>query len=174
MLTLSLLRHAKSSWDEPGRDDFDRPLAERGRRAVPAVGRFMARGAIAPDLILCSAALRTRETLSLLLPELTGGAHRVLYEAGLYLADAATLLRRLQSIDTDARHVMVIGHNPGLHMLALTLAGHGEAADREALARKLPTAALAVLDFDLATWTGIAAGTGRLRLFVTPRTLASE
>ena len=113
MKTLFLLRHAKSSWSEPGLADFDRPLNERGRRAAPLIARHLARGGLLPDLILCSAALRTRETLALMLPGLARDAV-VRIESGLYGADAGTLLRRLERVEAAVDCILLIAHNPGL------------------------------------------------------------
>ena len=97
MLTLSLLRHAKSSWDDPGLDDLDRPLNERGREAAPRMGHFLARNAVRAGLVLCSTSLRTRQTLDLVLPHLQP-APSVAYEDALYLAPASVLLKRFRKV----------------------------------------------------------------------------
>jgi phosphohistidine phosphatase len=171
MRTVSLFRHAKSSWDNPGADDFERPLAKRGEKAAPRMGAFMAETSIVPELILCSPARRTRETLELVLPHLEP-APIVLVEEPLYLASAATLLARLRQVEAGIAHVMVIAHDPGLHQLALELSGRGEAETLHALASKFPTAALAVIDFEKARdWSRIRPGAGHLRLFMAPKML---
>jgi phosphohistidine phosphatase len=170
MLTLSLLRHAKSSWDTPGLDDFDRPLARRGEEAAPRMGAFMKKHKIAPELILCSTAVRTRQTLDLVLPHLAG-TPAVAYEDGLYLAAAGTLLARVRKIDAGITHAMLVGHDPGLHELAMDLAATGDAEALAALARKFPTAGLAVIGFKASAWSKIGSGKGRLELFMTPKTL---
>jgi phosphohistidine phosphatase len=171
MLTLSLLRHAKSSWDAPGLDDFERPLARRGEDAAPRMGGFMKKQKIAPQLILCSPAVRTRQTLDLVLPYLSG-APAVAYEDALYLAAARTLLARVRKIDAGVTHAMLVGHDPGMHELAVDLAGSGEAEALAALAHKFPTAGLAVIAFEATTqWSRIAPGKGRLKQFMTPKTL---
>ena len=118
MKTLFLLRHAKSSWSEPGLADFNRPLNERGRRAAPLIARYLAHCGLLPDLILCSAAQRTRETLALMLPGGLACDAVLRIESGLYGADAATLLRRLKRIETEVDCVLLIAHNPGLEDLA--------------------------------------------------------
>jgi phosphohistidine phosphatase len=171
MLTLSLLRHAKSSWADPGLDDFDRPLNARGEDAAPRMGAFMARHRIAPELILCSPAARTRQTLDLVLPRLRPQPE-VVYEDSLYLATEATLLARIRKVPTSVRHVMVVGHDPGLHALARQLAGAGRRKDMDALAEKLPTAGLAVIVLDARTWAGVKRGAGRLERLMTPKRLA--
>lgn len=170
MLTLSLLRHAKSDWSTPGMDDFDRPLAPRGLDAAPRMGAYMAHEGLKPQLVLCSAAVRTRQTLDLVLPHLATKPE-ISYERGLYLASAATLLKRLQQLPEDVSHAMLVGHDPGMHEIAVALAGEGERGALCALARKFPTAGLAVFRFDGARWSEIAKGKGRLLRFVTPRAL---
>jgi phosphohistidine phosphatase len=173
MRTLLLLRHAKSSWAEPGLEDFDRPLGRRGQRAAPAMGAAMRARGLVPDLVLCSGAARARETLALVLPEL-GREVPVRFEDGLYLAAAATLRARIRKLPPTKKRVLLVGHNPGMHELALDLAGQGRADDMAALARKFPTAALAALDIDVSRWSAVAPGDARLRAFLTPRSLEVE
>jgi phosphohistidine phosphatase len=170
MLSLMLLRHAKSSWDDPALRDFDRPLAARGRVAAERMGAYMARQDIAPELILSSSAVRTRQTLALVLPHLVGKP-RTEFADGLYLAAPAALLSRLRKVGAAADAVMIVGHNPGMHSLAVTLSGNGDANSLKALAAKFPTAALAVITFDVRNWSRIAPATGRLAEFMTPKRL---
>jgi phosphohistidine phosphatase len=170
MLTLSLLRHAKSSWADAGLDDFDRPLNERGEEAAPRMGAFMGSHGLAPDLILCSPAVRARRTLALALPRLRGHPE-VVYEDALYLASAARLLKRLRNVPPTVRHVMIVGHDPGLHTLARELAGAGTPEDLRTLAEKFPTAALAVLIFGARAWSDVKRRAGRLELFMAPKRL---
>jgi phosphohistidine phosphatase len=171
MLTLSLLRHAKSSWDDASLDDFERPLAKRGESAAPRMGAFMAEQGLAPQLILCSPAVRARQTLELVLPHLEGGP-TVDYEENFYLAASAVLLARLRKIDARVRHVMIVGHDPGMQRLALELTADGETDARRALAVKFPTAGLAVIRFRAREWAKIGTGKGQLELFMTPKMLA--
>jgi phosphohistidine phosphatase len=147
---LYLLRHAKSSWDEPGLADHDRPLARRGKRAADAMGRYMREHGIEPEVVLCSSATRTRQTLERL------GLPDARIEPELYGADAATL----RALIPDASSAMLIGHNPGMQDLALSLARSG--AKLGELAEKFPTGALATIELD----------TGELVDFVRPRDLA--
>jgi phosphohistidine phosphatase len=170
MLTLSLFRHAKSSRADPRLEDFERPLNERGEAAAPRMGAFMARHGLTPDLILCSPALRTRQTLDLVRPHLPGKP-KVAYEDALYLATPSALLNRVRKAPAKASHVMVIGHDPGLHILAQELAASGKRAELKALAEKFPTAALAVITFAARSWTGVKRGAGRLQLFMVPKHL---
>jgi phosphohistidine phosphatase len=170
MRTLSLLRHAKSSWADPGVGDFDRPLNERGKDAAPRMGAFMADRKLAPDLILCSTAARARQTLDLVLPQLSGEP-AVLYEDALYLAAASALLRRVRKVDAAVRHLMLVGHDPGLHALAVHLAGEGAPEELEDLRAKLPTAGLAMISFNVRSWSLVKPGAGHLKLFMTPKRL---
>jgi phosphohistidine phosphatase len=169
MLTLSLLRHAKSSWDQPLKD-FDRPLAKRGESAAPRMGAFMASHGVAPELILCSPAVRARQTVDLVLPHLAG-APTIEYEEAFYLAAPSVLLARLRKIAANVRHVMVVGHDPGMQGLALELSGAGDSETLQSLARKFPTTGLAVIRFKAREWSKIGPAKGRLQLFMSPKTL---
>ena len=171
MKTLFLLRHAKSSWSEPGLADFNRPLNERGRRAAPLIARHLAHCGLLPDLILCSAALRTRETLALMLPGLACGAV-LRIENGLYGADAAALLKRLKRIETEVDCVLLIAHNPGLEDLAARICGGGPEPMRRRMDEKFPTAALAAFAIDAARWSSLRKGAAILTDFVLPKDLA--
>src|SRR5262245_16535230 len=104
MVTLSLFRHANSNCEDPGLKDFNRPLAGRGQAAAPRMGAFMAENGIEPELILCSPAVRTRQTLDLVLPYLAGPT--VVYEEAFYLASASQLLARVRRIEAKVAHVM--------------------------------------------------------------------
>ena len=170
MLTLSLLRHAKSSWAESSLGDFDRPLNARGRDAAPRMGAYMAGQRIAPELIVCSPAVRTRQTLALVLPHLQRTAE-VAYEDDLYLASTGQLLKRIRKTADTVAHLMVVGHDPGMHGIAVKLAGAGDPAALDLLIAKFPTAGLAVIVFDAASWHDVGAGDGRLQLFMTPKRL---
>ncbi len=173
MRRLYVLRHAKSSWDDPSLDDFDRPLTERGRHGARLMGRHLAAARVHPALVLCSAAKRARQTLELVEPALEGVP--VAIEADLYEADKAELLVRLRRLDDHLGSVMLVGHNPGLERLAEGLVAHH--GDGEALARfteKFPTCALAVLDCDLAHWAELEDGTCRLAEFVRPGDLDKD
>lgn len=174
MLTLSLLRHAKSSWDDPTQDDFDRPLAPRGKEAAPRVGAEMRRRGLVPDLVVSSPSARTRATLALVKPELDRAKVPVRFEDGLYLASPAGLLDIIHRLPDTARHVLILGHNPGLQNLAVKLTGRGDEKTRRAVAAKFPTAALAVLAFDVERWADVASGKGNLIHFLTPKRLAAE
>jgi phosphohistidine phosphatase len=164
--TVLLLRHAKSSREDPEMADFDRRLTGRGRRDAPRLGAWMRDAGLKPDLVLCSDAKRARETWAGLAETLSCAAP-VLFERGLYMASAQALCRRLQRLPEAVGSVLVIGHNPGVEEAAQALAdGAGEPLER--LRRKFPTAALARLDFEVADWARLEPGSGRLSEFVTP------
>lgn len=129
MLTLSLFRHAKSSWADSTLEDHERPLAKRGTKAAEAMGAFIARQGLRPDRILCSGAVRTRATLALVMPELGIPEPQVEVYDGLYMATHGTLLERVKRGTSDTRHVM-LSHNPGMHTLALECKVQGEAFSR--------------------------------------------
>jgi len=166
---LFVLRHAKSSWDDPGVDDHERPLAARGRRATEAMAAHVRAHGIEPRLVICSSARRTRETLVGVAP---GGQQ--LIEPGLYSASATDLLQRLRGVPDATESVMVIGHNPALQVLVLSLAETADArwgdSDLEAMRSKFPTGALATLSFDC-RWSELAPGRAELEGFVTPKQL---
>ena len=170
MKVLYLLRHAKSSWDDPGLSDHERPLAPRGRRAAARIAEYLNREGIRPALVLCSSSRRTRQTLELVAAALPGV--RVQVEAELYGADEVDLLQRLRRLPDAADSVLLVGHNPGLQDLAVALAGGGDA---EALARiraKMPTGALATLGAAVTRWRDLRPGGGELVAFVVPRELS--
>ena len=134
------------------------------------MGAFMAAEDLLPDLVLCSGAVRTRQTLALILPEL-GNDPKTRCEDELYLASAGSMMARLKSVKAKYNHVLLIGHNPGMHELALGLCGGGDADTRYNLAAKFPTAALAVFSFDNDDWRSIEQGSGHLDLYMVPRAL---
>jgi len=165
---LFILRHAKSSWDDPGLADHERPLAPRGRRAVEAIAAHVHSAGITPELVLCSSARRTRETLE---GVAVGGEH--LIEPDLYGANCEDVLERLHRVPEDIGSVMLVGHNPTLQRLVLHLADDDVAASGSQLAevrRKFPTGALATLTFDCA-WMELSPRSARLASYVRPRSL---
>jgi phosphohistidine phosphatase len=162
MKTLLLLRHAKSSWDDPSLADHDRPLAPRGRKGAKLIGTHLRQEQIRSSLVLCSSARRARETLELIAPS---GEIRI--EEELYGASADQLLERLRRLPDEDDCVMLIGHNPAIQDLASGLAG----GDGELAMRKFPTGALARLTLT-GGWHELAPGHAELAAFVTPRGLA--
>ena len=173
MLTLSLFRHAKSSWDEESLKDLDRPLSERGLAAAPTMGTYLAREDLRPDCVLSSPSVRTRETAALAFKAFASPPE-IQFEDALYLASHKTLLARIKRVDARIQHLMILGHNPGLHALALDLIADGAKKLIAELSDKLPSAGLVVLEFDAREWADVAAGTGRLAVFTSPRKLMAE
>lgn len=167
---LFLMRHAKSSWDDPGLADHDRPLAPRGRRASKLIADHLRRERIGPSLVLCSSARRTEETWE----RIASGLHEeteVRIEGDLYAASSGALLARLHRVKDEAESVMLIGHNPAIQELALDLARSGPEVER--VERKFPTAALATLVVE-GSWRELAPGSAKLVAFVKPRELESD
>ena len=172
---LVLLRHAKSAW--PGVPDHDRPLGRRGLRDAPAAGRWLRQAGCVPDHVLCSTALRARETWRLAEAEL-GVRPPATFERGVYEASADGLLDLVRRLPSAAHTVVVVGHDPAVPELAVALAeedgAHGRqtaaltpATSIERMRAKFPTAAIAVLELS-GPWSGLAPGRARLASFVTP------
>jgi phosphohistidine phosphatase len=166
MHRLLLLRHAKSSWDDPSLADRDRPLAPRGHRAAERMADHLRSDVPHPDLVLCSPALRTRETLDRMSKAFVDA--EVIVDDELYGAGEDVLLEQIRTVDDRFETVAVIGHNPGIHDLAIALAESGAELGR--MGAKFPTGALAVLAFD-GPWRDVSPGGGLLEAFVTPKDL---
>jgi phosphohistidine phosphatase len=166
---LLLLRHAKSAWP-PNVADHDRPLAERGQRAAPLIGAYMAHEMLLPDLVLVSTARRAQETWALVarsLPAATSWRDA----PELYEASAARMAGILVTIDPAIGTIMLVGHNPGLGDLAEELVGTGDSDARRLMSEKFATGSLAVIAFQAGNWNDVSPGSGRLERFVTPRML---
>ena len=168
MRRLHLLRHAKSSWDDPALSDRDRPLAPRGRKAAARIARWAGKHDVRPRLVLCSGARRARDTLEGVMPGLDTPEVRI--EDGLYAANAQALLERLRTLPDDVDEAMLVGHNPGLREVLLLLAEPGEL--RERARAKVPTGALATLEVTVASWSELGPGCARIVAFVVPRELS--
>jgi phosphohistidine phosphatase len=171
MKTLTLLRHAKSSWDDPSQSDFDRPLNARGHAAARAMGREMRRLGLAYDLILASPAARVTGTLNEL-AQGYGGAAATVQDERIYLASPATLLALVRAADDEIGSLLLVGHNPGLALLALALGRPGGLHDL--VAAKYPTGALTEISLDVDSWRDVAEGAGTLARFIRPRDLDSN
>ena len=158
---ITLLRHAKSSWDEPGLSDFDRPLNPRGRRDAPEMGRrLMARGQT-PDLLIVSPAKRAISTARMAARQMGYPEERIIQEPSLYHASAGIIFRIVTSLETLANHLMLVGHNPGFT----------DFANRLTTTRidNMPTAALFCVDFDVTDWSDIQAADGEFVYFDFPK-----
>jgi phosphohistidine phosphatase len=164
MKILYLLRHAKSSWDEPALADFDRPLNGRGRRAAPHVAGYMREKGIRPGLVVSSPAVRARQTA-----ELVAGAEGVgapiKFDERIYEAHPLDLWKVVRGADESVGELMLVGHNPGLEELTERLTGEHE---------RLPTAALVRIELRADGWPQVEEGCGRLDWVVTPRALGAD
>lgn len=172
MKRLYLLRHAKAVPPDPRLEDHDRELTVRGMHDAGAMARYMRKNGFMPDLVLSSTAARTRQTAELVLREMEARAD---YRAALYLAEPGKILALVQAASNSVAGVMVVGHNPGMEELATLLAREPvrrkERARRDVLEEKYPTAALAVLEFDVEKWRDLRPGEGELVDFVRPKDL---
>ena len=159
MKTLYILRHAKSSWDDPDLADFDRPLNGRGKTAAPFMGEVMRRKGWMPEVILSSPAVRARETAR---RAKKGGDLEadIKHDERIYEASPQTLRQVASEIEDGADSAMIVGHNPGMEGLVRFLTGKAES---------MPTAALAVIELDLDSWKDIDAKSGKLKKIIRPK-----
>ena len=142
MKTLLVLRHAKSSWNDPALEDHERPLNERGRRDAPRVGELVREYGLIPDIIVSSDAVRAQLTAQAV-AEAAGYAGEILLDHRLYLASPADILSLLQTVRENAERIMIVGHNPGLEDLVKQLTGEWQ---------DMPTAALAQIVLPIDRW----------------------
>jgi phosphohistidine phosphatase len=164
MKTLLLLRHAKSSWDDTTIKDFDRPLNGRGLSNAPLIGRFLREQKIASDLILCSPARRTRETVTLLMKAGRIEAP-VRFDERVYEASVERLFEVISQIEERVKQALLVGHNPGLEGLIHHLTGEE---------KRMPTAALARLSLGVEKWSKTQAGCGNLDWLINPKQLEGD
>lgn len=173
MRRLLLLRHAKAEQDS-GEGDFARKLTDRGRGDAARMGHAMDTRGYIPNLVLCSSAARTTETWGLLSPELAK-TPKVEFTKALYLASPKNIFEQIHLTPDDVKTLMVVGHNPGIAECTIRLARHpaskAESHKLEDMRAKFPTCALAVLDFDVESWSDAGSG-GILLEFLQPRDLA--
>ena len=160
---LLLLRHAKSSWDEPYLADHERPLAKRGRKAAVRVGEYLRAADLTPDLVVCSTARRTRQTCKRL--ALEGPAVRL--EDAMYGATVGELAALAGELPETVKSALFIGHNPGMGDFAVRLCGPAVSTDARRLLEKFPTAALAVFETD-GPWRQLVTGHTELVTYRTP------
>jgi len=173
MKTLYLLRHAKAERSAPSGEDFDRPLAERGRRDAEVLGRFLeARGTV-PEFVLQSASRRTTETLHHLA---LGWRRTPPHEETrtLYLAEAGRIADCIRGLPNSCGSAMILGHNPGIEEFAGALAGRGAKDARKRLDESFPTCALAVFELEIDRWSDMSRATARLEAFYVAKDLAKD
>lgn len=171
MLRLMLLRHAKSD-RPPGVGDLDRPLNPRGRAAAPRMAAYLAAEDLRPDHVVVSPSRRTHQTWEPVREAL--GLPDAEFVESIYEAPPEALLKVICETPDTAASLLLIGHNPGTQDLATQLVGAGPRDLRRRLDAEFPTAALAVIDFDLDRWSDIGPGTGRIERFVAPKNLGEE
>ena len=159
MKTLLVLRHAKSSWDDPDLEDFDRPLNERGQKTAPFMGKVIQRHGFDPDVIISSPAVRAKETASLV-KEHAGISAEIIHDERIYEASSQMLRQVASAIDDRFGSAMMVGHNPGMEGFVRFLTGRLES---------MPTAALAVIDLDIESWSDIDIESGKMRKVIRPK-----
>jgi len=159
MLNLYLLRHAKSSWDNASQQDFERPLANRGRKACTTIGEFIQEKGIDFDLVLVSTAVRTRETIELI-KEHAKFRGEVRFDERIYEATVSQLLEIIAQIDNDRESVLLVGHNPGIEELLALLTGEQQ---------RVTTANFAKIKLKATKWSGNLANKGTLEWIVRPK-----
>ncbi len=171
--TLTLMRHAKSSWEDYSQSDMDRPLAPRGKKDAPLMGKYLAENDLLPDLVLCSPAQRTRETLARLQNALSRPLNvkfdQMIYSAGM----GHGLIPLLHNMDNDFNHTMIVGHNPAMQELVLSLINWTTDNDetRQKLSQKFSTGTIVSMTFEGDSWTSVNLGKGQLTHFAAPKML---
>ena len=163
---LAILRHAKSDWGDAGLSDFERPLNERGRAAAELIRQAIDQRGLTFDTVLSSPAARTRETL-----ELIGLADRAQWDEDIYLASTKTLLAIVRALPDETESALIVGHNLGLHEIALDLSQPDSAGLRKRILAKYPTGALAMLELEVDSWSEVAPGCGTITQLLLPREL---
>jgi phosphohistidine phosphatase len=171
MRRLLLLRHAKTERAAPGEHDRDRKLMERGRTDASIIGAYLVRHRFGPELALVSPATRAAETWALVAAAFPEASPRVVSDERIYNAVPETLMGLIRET-TQAHSVIVVGHNPSLHDLALQLIASGDVEARERLSENLPTCGLVIIDFPFDDWSRLHVNAGRLERFVSPRLVA--
>ena len=174
MRRLMLLRHAKTETDAPSGQDHDRRLDERGRSDAAEIGHWIARNPPFPNQVLVSSAVRAQQTWDVVWETMKDRVPAPEVETldELYGAEPVQLLQVVRMASrADPKRLLLVGHNPGMHELALMLTGQGDKSARKALDDNLPTSGLAVLDFEIDDWADVAFRRGRLVLFVSPKRL---
>jgi phosphohistidine phosphatase len=170
--SLTILRHAKSGWDATVERDFDRPINARGERGADVVGQWLKRQDLPVDHIIASPAVRVTQTLDIFLPESGLNTLEPQFDRRIYLASAATLIDVIRETAKCVDHLLIAGHNPGLEDLILMLVPSSSTdAHRPKVDEKLPTAALARLELDIADWEELDEGLARFADFIRPRDL---
>ncbi len=161
MKKLYLLRHSKSSWENPNLDDFDRPLNKRGKRDAPFMGSLLRKFDIKPDLIISSPAKRAYTTAKEITKEINYPQKKIIKNEDIYLASAGELLRIINELPDDADSVMLVGHNPGLTQICNLLCN--------ANIVNIPTSGFTEIHFPVSSWKEIVPDSGKLIVFEYPK-----
>lgn len=161
MKQLLLMRHAKSSWENPAESDFDRTLNERGKKDAPEMAQRIKKKEFNPQLLVCSPAKRTQKTARIVAEVLGYNEKKIELETSMYDADISDLLYTIRSFDDDCNRVMMIGHNPGFTGLIGILT--------PSLIANLPTSGVALIQFDLKSWKQVANQSGTLEWLDFPK-----
>ncbi|HEX2594823.1 MAG TPA: histidine phosphatase family protein [Rhizomicrobium sp.] len=174
MKRLLLLRHAKAEAQGEARDDKSRALTERGRQDAARIALHMRKKQYLPDFVMCSSSVRTRETLEYWSVAIAENPKTQFFDA-LYLAEPETMLSLIRRAPDTAQAMMIVAHNPGTEEIAIALLREQlkpKARDQlDAIEEKFPTAALAIIDFDIDSWKALKTTSGSLVDFVRPRDL---
>jgi phosphohistidine phosphatase len=173
MRRLMLLRHAKAERSLPGEQDRERGLIERGRNEASLIGGYMVTHAFTPERVLVSPAVRTQETWRCASATFRPAPAAMTVER-LYDASAPAILAAIKEAPATANTLLVIGHNPGVHELAVLLIASGDIQTREQLREKLPTCGLVIVDFAIEEWARLHSHSGRLERFITPKSLETD
>ncbi len=161
-MELILLRHAKSSWEHEDLDDYDRPLAERGIKDCKAIRDYINEQGLYPDLIICSASKRTKDTINLVYKNNLNKL-KIIYLKELYQNGINTIINAIAKTDNKIKTIMIAGHNPEMELLVENITG------KDFPYEKFSTAGLAILDLEIKSWNEIKGKTGKLKLFITPQ-----
>jgi phosphohistidine phosphatase len=164
MKTLMLLRHAKSSWDDAGLRDFERPLSDRGRRAAPRMGKALAERGPSPDMIISSPAIRAKQTVEAFV-KAAGFDIQPKLDGRIYEAPSAELMKLIRGLPNTRNTVLLVGHNPGFEETLARITGAYE---------RMPTAALACIELGVDRWEDVEDSGGRLAWFLTPKMLKQK
>ena len=171
--TLILMRHAKSSWDNPHKDDFDRPLNSRGRESAQMVAKHIHSLGFKPELTLCSSSVRCKETLELVIPYFSKTMH-TRYLDDLYLAPERAILEIIKSIELSIDQMLVIGHNPGLSDLSQSLTYSSKNQNDYFETQQFPTSAASIFEMNIKNWLDFKLSESKIIDFVTPKNLLEK
>ncbi|AYJ80069.1 phosphohistidine phosphatase [Aliarcobacter cryaerophilus ATCC 43158] len=160
MKELILIRHSKSSWDNPFLEDFDRPLNKRGEKNAPFIAKILKQKGLTPDLIISSPSKRTKQTLDFFLKEFDF-KNEIIFEESIYEAPFENLLKVIKNIDDRYKTIFLFGHNPGLNDLVAFLLGSFE--------ENIPTSGVLKINFDIKKWENIKEKIGILEFFIYPK-----